>query len=197
MRIPFLYNTVNDWFSLCQETSFMLKYVLPHLLVGSQKGPQKLKRLWTSSFWLVTCVYFKVHTSHSHFQICWGMNILLWSVNTDQDSILITWTNSKIVVTNQFHLCNGSSSWKFQLQVITSEESCHISAIESQPMIKHCSTKCPLCLVYKFLSKYLFSAKWEVPSSEFTVEMSIHGAYSREQGTLSRSCFHKFFFVHF
>ena len=175
----------------------MLKYMLPHLLVGSQKGPQKLKRLWTSSFWLVTCVYFKVHTSHSHFQICWGMNILLWSVNTDQDSILITWTNSKIVVTNQFHLCNGSSSWKFQLQVITSEESCHISAIESQPMIKHCSTKCPLCLVYQFLSKYLFSAKWEVPSSEFTVEMSIHGAYSREQGTLSRSCFHKFFFVHF
>ena len=123
LRTPFLYNTANDWFSLSQETSFMLKYLLPHLLeTGPQKGLQKLKGLWISSFLLVTSVYFKVHTSHSNFQICWSMKILLWSVNIDQNWILITSTNSKIVVTNQFHLCNGSFSWAIQLQLITLEK---------------------------------------------------------------------------
>ena len=85
--------------------------------VGLQKGPQK--GLSTSSFWLVTCVHFKVHTSHSNFRICWGMKFSLWSVNTVQNWILITSTDSKVVVTNQFHLCNWSFLWKFQLQVIT------------------------------------------------------------------------------
>ena len=45
--------------------------------------------------------------------VCWGIKILLWPVNTDQNLILITSTNYKIVVTNQFHLCNGIFSWKF------------------------------------------------------------------------------------
>ena len=88
-------------------------------IVGSQKVPQKLKGVSPSSSLLVTCVYFKVHTSHSNFQICWGMKILLRSVNTDQTWILIISTNSNITVTNQFHLCNGSFSWTFQLQVKT------------------------------------------------------------------------------
>ena len=93
---------------------------------------------------------FKVHTSNSNFQICWSMKILLWSVNTNQDWILITSKNSEIVVTNQFHLCSGSFPWNIQLQVITYEKSCHISVIECQLLIKYWSTKCPFLLYISF-----------------------------------------------
>ena len=50
--MSFSYNTANDWFSLCQETSFMLKYVLPHLLESGfrERSPETLKGLRPSSF---------------------------------------------------------------------------------------------------------------------------------------------------
>ena len=46
MRTPSLYNTANDCFPLCQETSFMLKYLLPHLLEsGFTERPPESERI--------------------------------------------------------------------------------------------------------------------------------------------------------
>ena len=44
LRTPFLYNTAIDRFSLCQETSFMLKYLLPHLLESrfTERSPERI-----------------------------------------------------------------------------------------------------------------------------------------------------------
>ena len=95
--------------------------------------------------------YFKINASHSNFQICWGIKILQWSVNTDQNGILITSTNLKILLTNQFYLCiNENFPWNFQVQVVTYEERCHISAIKCQRLIKHRSNKCRFVLSFNF-----------------------------------------------
>ena len=166
------------------------------LKVGSQKGPQKLKGLWTLSFWLVICVYFKVHTSHSTFQIFWSMKILLWSVNTDQDWILITSANSQIVVTNQFLLCNGSFSWKIPIQVITLEKSCHISAIECQLLIKQWSTKCPFVLSVSLKVNTSSRLNEKCPHPRSLLKKASVCLFNGK-GILSRSFFHKLFIAHF
>ena len=117
----FLYSTANDWSSLLEGTSFMVKYLVPQMLEsGFTKGPPKTEKIADFIIWLLICMYFKINTSRSNFQIYWGIKILLWSVNTDWNWILITSTNLKILVTNQIRLCmNRNFPWNFQFQVIT------------------------------------------------------------------------------